>query len=86
MRKAHPRSELFASNLTCLCSYRGREDTREAYIYLVTFDTAYRKLTHKAATARYSLQTDPDCEYLRSVLEAKPVTKEEIETCKRSLS
>lgn len=85
MPRAHPRAELFANNLVSLCSYRLRDDARQAYIYLVAFENAYRDLTYKATTAIHPIATDPDCAYLRSLLDASPVTTEEIETCRRSL-
>lgn len=85
MPLGHSRGELFACNLTNLCSFRSRHDTREAYVYLVVFDRRYRHLSYKAESARYSLQDDPDCAHLRSVLEGDPITQEDIRRCRKSL-
>jgi hypothetical protein len=84
-RRGHPRATLFADNLTSLCSYLRRDDARNAYVYLVTFDPAYRNLAHKVATDRYPIATDEDSKYLRSLLDTNPVSDEEIDECKRSL-
>jgi hypothetical protein len=85
MPAEHPRAEHIAHTLTNLCSLEKRPDTREAYIHLVAVDGSYFDLEHKKPTALYSLQTDPDCEYLRTVLQDQPISQEEIDQCKRSL-
>jgi hypothetical protein len=86
MRRGHPRADVTASNLTNLCSLLVSPDTRDAYIYLLAIDDRYLDLNHKAPTALYSLQGDPDCAHLRTILEKSPITREEISECIHSLS